>query len=97
MGFPIAAIGRRALWPVMDGAETNLYLSEVTEKLNPLFRTNSYNLSFFLLLPLCCVSNCKFDYIYPSRRHNLPPTWKIITRNFLKYSQLFQNSDMGHN
>ena len=48
MGFPIAAIGRRALWPVMDGAETNLYLSEVTEKLKKLlFRTNSYNLSFF--------------------------------------------------
>ena len=42
MGFPIAAIGRRALWPVMDGAETNLYLSEVTEKLKkPLFRKKS--------------------------------------------------------
>ena len=51
MGFPIAAIGRRALWPVMDGAETNLYLSEVTEKLNPLFRTNSYDLSFFYSFP----------------------------------------------
>ena len=52
MGFPIAAIGRRALWPVMDGAETNLYLSEVTEKLkNPLFRTNSNNLSFFYSFP----------------------------------------------
>ena len=42
MGFPIAAIGRRALWPVMDGAETNLYLSEVTEKLKkPLFKKKS--------------------------------------------------------
>ena len=51
MGFPIAAIGRRALWPVMDGVETNLYLSEVTEKLNPLFRTNSYDLSFFYSFP----------------------------------------------
>ena len=90
MGFPIAAIGRRALWPVMDGAETNLYLSEVTEKLkNPLFRTTSYNLSFFTPSLMLCY--CKFDYIYPSRRHNLPPTWKIITRNFLKNSQLFQN------
>ena len=51
MGFPIAAIGRRALWPVMDGVETNLYLSEVTEKLNPLFRTNSYNSSFIYSFP----------------------------------------------
>ena len=53
MGFPIAAIGRRALWPVMDGAETNLYLSEEPEKLKkPLFfRTNSYNLSFFYSFP----------------------------------------------
>ena len=76
MGFPIAAIGRRALWPVMDGAETNLYLSEVTEKLkNPLFRTTSYNLSFFTPSLMLCY--CKFDYIYPSRRHNLRVLWKL--------------------